>query len=156
MSRLTRGRKESTNKPSLISSSDEKIQKNDLYLDEYKLATQVQQGYYDLVFKCITAFYAITALCLGFVFRESISEQLKTIFCWFNLAMSVFFVIGFTGFYIISNRVSRRMDQLAVKISFELGHHHALNYGIFFTLVSGVGVLIFWIAALVFRFWAKV
>jgi hypothetical protein len=123
-------------------------------LEEYKLATQVQQGYYDLVFKSITAFLTITALSLGFIFRESISNELKLIFCWFNLAMSLFFVIGFTGFYIISKRISRRMEQLAAILTFGLRHHNALNYGIFLTLLSGIGVFIFWIATLVFRFWS--
>jgi hypothetical protein len=151
MSKVRNTPKNSADKGRLPLSDD-----RDSHLDEYKLAIQVQQGYYDLVFKCITAFLTITALSLGFIFRETISDRLKVIFCWFNLIMSVFFVIGFTGFCLISKRVSRRMDRLASALSFELGHHHALNYGIFFTLLSGIGVLLFWIAVLIFRWWARI
>ncbi|MDX6696059.1 MAG: hypothetical protein QOF02_3662 [Blastocatellia bacterium] len=124
-------------------------------LEEYKLANAVQENLYSVATKSITIFIAITAVSLGFVFRESVSQQLKIIFCGFNIAMSLFFVIGFGGFFIITRRVARRMDRLGEKLSFSLPHHNALSYGIFLTLLSGIVVLIFWIATIVLRFWVQ-
>lgn len=45
------------------------------------------------------------------------------------------------------------MDDLGKKLSFALRNHHALSYGVFLTLLSGIGVFVFWLAAIVFRFW---
>jgi len=133
----------------------EVVQKTNADLEEYKLATQVQLGYYDLAYKSITIFLTITGLSLGFALRDSISDRLKIIFCWFNLAMSLLAVIGFWGFRKMSERIARRMDHLGNNLNFELGYHHALGLGILFTWIGAVGVFLFWIAAIVFRLWAK-
>jgi hypothetical protein len=122
-------------------------------LDEYKLAVQIQQNYHEVALKSITIMVAITAISLGFVFRESVSIPLKVTFCWFNLAFSLFFSLCFLGFFIILRRIARRMDMLACKLSFSLRNHYALSYGVFLTLVSSVGLFIFWIVAIIFRLW---
>ena len=124
-------------------------------LEEYKLATQIQVAYYDLAYKSITIFLTITGLSLGFAFRDSISDRLKVIFCWFNLAMSILAVIGFWGFRKMSKRIALRMDHLSESLNFDLGYHHALSLGILFTWIGAVGVFLFWIASLIFRFWAR-
>jgi hypothetical protein len=67
-------------------------------LDEYKLAVQVLQNYHEVALKSITIMVAITAISLGFVFRESVSTPLKVTFCWFNLVFSLFFSLCFLGF----------------------------------------------------------
>jgi hypothetical protein len=127
--------------------------KDNLELEEYKLAVQIQQSYHDVAYKFITVFVAITAISLGFVFRESVSIQLKIIFCWFNLIFSLFFTLCYLGFFIILKRIARRMDTLADKLSFNLRNHYALSYGVFMTFLSGVGVFIFWLVAIILRFW---
>jgi hypothetical protein len=99
-------------------------------LDEYKLAVQVLQNYHEVALKSITIMVAITAISLGFVFRESVSTPLKVTFCWFNLVFSLFFSLCFLGFFIILRRIARRMDMLACKLSFALRNHYALSYGV--------------------------
>jgi len=111
----------------------------DPLLEEYKLAVLIQHNYHDVTHKTVTIFITITAISLAFTFRESVFTQLKIIFCWFNLAFSVFFIISYFGFYVISKRIARRMDVLAKKLSFNLKNHHALSYGVFLTLLSGMG-----------------
>ena len=114
---------------------------------------RIQQNYHEVAHKTITIFIAITAFSLGFVFRESVFVQLKIIFCWFDLAFSLFFVISYTGFFIISKRLARRMDVLSEQLSFDLRNHHALSYGVFLTLLGGIGVFVFWLLAIILRLW---
>ena len=127
MANPKRANKEPVKNNLSVSVPDKKDEKLNLDLEEYKLAIQVQQNFYDVATKSITIFIAISAFAIGFVFRESVSEQLKLIFSWFNLAMSLFGVLGFTGFYIISKRLARRLDRLSEKLRFALPHHHALK-----------------------------
>lgn len=136
----------------VIEANKEESNEN-LELEEYKLAVQIQQHYHDLAYKTVTIYIAVSALSLGFVFRESVILQLKIIFCWFNLGISIFFVLSFLGFYLISKRIARRMDKLAQKLSFALRTHHALSYGIILTLLGGLGVLIFWIVTVILQLW---
>jgi hypothetical protein len=161
MTKLTRARRDSvTVKPNIPVANDKEQNSSEMEehkseLEEYKLAIQVQQGYYDLVYKSVTIYLTLTALSVGFVFREGISDRLKLISSWFNFAMSLFFVLAFTGFLILSRRLARRMDKLALTLSFELPHHHGLSYGILLTLISGTGGWLFWILTLIFRLWAS-
>ncbi len=129
------------------------VKEVDLALEEYKLAIQIQENYHDLAYKTVTVYLAVTAISFGFVFRESVFVQLKQAFCWFNLAISFIFVICILGFYIISKRIAHRMDILSRKLLFSLKTHHALSYGILLTLLAGSGVFLFWIIAIVFKFW---
>jgi hypothetical protein len=138
-----------------VSAAGEINEEQDSSLEEYKLANQIHQSYYDLGSKTVTIYLTITALSLGFVFREAISDQLRIILCWFNVWSSLVFTLGFTGFYIVTKRLARRMDYLSKRLKFALPHHNGLSYGIMLSLLTGSSGLIFWIAVLFFKFWAK-
>ena len=125
-------------------------------LDEYKLAVQIQQHYHDMASKTATIYLAATALGLGFVFRENVAVKLKIIFCFFNLGISIFFVLAFLGCLVVSRRTARRMDALAGNLSFDLGTHHALSYSIVQTLLGSTGVLTFWLVVVLARLWTLV
>ncbi len=122
-------------------------------LEEYKLANQLHQGYFDFAAKTVTIYLTITALSIGFVFRDSISEYIKILFCWFNLLISLLFFLSYGRFYKMATRLSKRMDELAGKLHFELPHHHALGYGLLLSLLGEGAVLIFWAASLLLHFW---
>jgi|SRR5215217_1772575 len=145
--------KDTPNNHSRIAAASLRRDDINLPLEEYKLAVNVQQNYHEIAYKTVTLFVAVTALSLGFVFRASVAVQVKIIFCWFNFLISIFFLLSCVGFYIISKRIARRMDNLALQLSFGLRTHHALRYGILLTLLGGTCVFLFWLGALIFRVW---
>ena len=130
-------------------------EKKNLGLEEYTMAAQIQEKYYDVVARGVIIYLAITAVSLGFVFRESISDQLRVLFCWFNIGVSLFAFLAYLRLYIVSRRIAQRMDKLGSSLGFELPHHHTLSYGILVAMLAGFGVWIFWFAALFFRFWSR-